>query len=214
MNPEHARLCASPEWAEVIQTEVLPLLCRDADLGSVMLEVGPGPGAATGWLSRRVTTLVAVEADQAAADALAAAYAGTNVDVIAGDARTLPFEDGHFDSAGAFTMLHHIPTAAGQNALLAEILRVLRPGGALIASDSLPSDGLHHFHEADTYNPVEPETLLTRLATLGFADMTIRVGRGLTFVAHKPSEDSEAPSGPAPAGTAVPAGPVPAGPTA
>jgi SAM-dependent methyltransferase len=192
MNPEHAKLCSSPEWAQRLQTEVLPLLCRDADLGAVMLEVGPGPGAATGWLSQRVTSLVAVEADPQAAQALAAAQAGTNVEVLARDAGTLPFEDGHFDSAGAFTMLHHIPTAAGQNAVLAEILRVLRPGGVLIASDSLPSDGLHHFHEADTYNPVEPGTLLTRLATLGFSDITIRVGRGLTFVAHKPSADGGA----------------------
>jgi SAM-dependent methyltransferase len=186
MNPEHAKLCSSPEWAEFLQTEILPLLCREADLGAVMLEVGPGPGAATGWLSQRVTSLVAVEADQQAAGALAEAYAGTNVEVIARDAGTLPFEDGHFDSAGAFTMLHHIPTAAGQNALLAEILRVLKPGRALIASDSLPSDRLHHFHEADTYNPVEPGTLLTRLATLGYGDVTIRVGQGLTFIAHKP----------------------------
>jgi SAM-dependent methyltransferase len=188
MNPEHARLCSSPEWAAVIQGEILPLLCRDADLGSVMLEVGPGPGAATGWLAERVTSLVAVEADEQAAGALAERYAGTNVEVIARDAATLPFADGHFDSAGAFTMLHHIPTAAGQNALLAEILRVLRPGGVLIASDSLPSDGLHQFHEADTYNPVEPGTLLTRLATLGYGNLTIRVGRGLTFIAHKPAE--------------------------
>ena len=89
-------------------------------------------------------------------------------------------------------MLHHIPTAAGQNAVLAEMLRVLRPGGVLIASDSLPSDGLHRFHEDDTYNPVEPGTLLTRLETLGFSGITIRVGRGLTFVAHKPAEGGEA----------------------
>ncbi|HEY2285301.1 MAG TPA: class I SAM-dependent methyltransferase [Streptosporangiaceae bacterium] len=188
MNPAHAELCSSPEWAAVIQNEVLPLLCRDADLGAVMLEVGPGPGAATGWLAERVTSLVAVEADEQAAAALAGRYAGTNVEVIARDAATLPFADGHFDSAGAFTMLHHIPTAAGQNALLAEILRVLRPGGVLIASDSLPSDGLHHFHEADTCNPVEPGTLLTRLATLGYDHLTIRVGQGLTFIAHKPAE--------------------------
>jgi SAM-dependent methyltransferase len=187
MNPEHAKLCSSPEWAEMIQTQVLPLLCRDADLGAVMLEVGPGPGAATGWLSQRVTSLVAVEADAEAAQALARAHAGTNVEVLARDAGTLPFGDGHFDSAGAFTMLHHIPTTAGQNALLAEILRVLKPGGVLIASDSLPSDGLHRFHEDDTYNPVEPGTLLTRLDTIGYADITIRVAQGLTFIAHKPA---------------------------
>jgi len=32
-----------------------------------------------------------------------------------------------------------VPSAAQQNRVLAEVLRVLRPGGTLIASDSLPS---------------------------------------------------------------------------
>ena len=37
-----------------------------------------------------------------------------------------------------------------------QILRVLRPGGVLVGSDSLPSQSLHAFHEGDIYNPVEP----------------------------------------------------------
>lgn len=53
-------------------------------------------------------------------------------------------------------MLHHVPTVALQNRLLAEVLRVLRPGGVLIGSDSLASNDLHLFHDGDTYNPVEP----------------------------------------------------------
>ena len=53
-------------------------------------------------------------------------------------------------------MLHHVPTLALQNKILAEAFRVLRPGGVLIGSDSLPSNDLHHFHDDDTYNPVEP----------------------------------------------------------
>jgi SAM-dependent methyltransferase len=191
MNPDHARLCSSPEWAEHIRTDVLPALTRDVDLGARMLEVGPGPGAATGWLRDRVRELVLVESDEDASDKLAAAYAGTNVEIINADARVLPFADGHFDSAGAFTMLHHVPTVARQNALLAEILRVLRPGGVLIASDSVPSDELHRFHESDTYNPVEPGTLLTRLITLGYQDITIRVSYQLTFIAHKPDPTTE-----------------------
>jgi hypothetical protein len=63
--------------------------------------------------------------------------------------------------------------------------RVLRPGGVLICSDSLASD-LHHFHEGDTYNPVEPTSVLGRLQTLGFEKITVTVDEGLKFVAHKP----------------------------
>ena len=87
-----------------------------------------------------------------------------------GDATALGYPDASFDSVGMFTMLHHVPTRALQDRILAEALRVLRPGGTLIGSDSLPSDGLHQFHEGDTYNPVEPAALLTRLQTIGFAD--------------------------------------------
>src|SRR5581483_6141598 len=47
MNENHAKLCPSPEWAEHIQHEVLPYLTEHIDLGEQLLEIGPGPGAAT-----------------------------------------------------------------------------------------------------------------------------------------------------------------------
>ena len=164
MNENHD-LCSSPEWAERLQAKVLPYLVRDIDLGDTMLEVGPGPGAATEWLRHRARDLVTVEADPEAAQKLTDFYASTNVTTIFGDATAAHFDEGSFDSAGCFTMLHHVPSNGAQNRLFAEILRVLRPGGALIGSDSLPSDGLHQFHEADIYNPIEPGTLIVRLQT-------------------------------------------------
>lgn len=185
MNENHAKLCPSPEWAAWLQGEILPVLAAQAGLGEEMLEVGPGPGAATGWLRDKVKRLVALEADEQAATALAAKYPG--VEVLTGDATAMSFPDGSFDSAGSFTMLHHVPTAAAQDRLLAEVLRVLRPGGVLIGSDSLASNDLHHFHVDDVYNPVEPAALLTRLRTLGFGKVVIGVDDVLTFVACKPA---------------------------
>ena len=186
MNENHARLCPSPEWAAHIQEEILPWLLQHASLGSDMLELGPGPGAATGWLRHRVRRLTAVEVDEAAAGRLADKYAGSNVEVITADATSLDFPDESFDSAGTFTMLHHVPTLALQNKILAEAFRVLRPGGALIASDSLPGNDLHHFHADDTYNPVDPGSVLSRLQTIGFTRITVTVDDVLKFVAHKP----------------------------
>jgi ubiquinone/menaquinone biosynthesis C-methylase UbiE len=187
MNENHAKLCPSPEWAEHIQEEILPSLTRHADLGEDMLEIGPGPGAATEWLRHRVRRLTAVEVDDDAARKLAGRYADSNVRVVVGSAAELDYPDESFDSVGSFTMLHHVPTLALQNKILAEAFRVLRPGGVLIASDSLASNDLHHFHEGDTYNPVEPTSVLGRLQTLGFEKITVMVDENLKFIAHKPA---------------------------
>lgn len=194
MNENHSRLCPSPEWAGWIQGELLPPLAAGADLGTEMLEIGPGPGAATEWLRHRVRRLVALDIDGEAAARLAARYDGTNVEVAVGDAAEMTFPGAAFDSVGTFTMLHHVPTTALQDRILAEALRVLRPGGVLIGSDSLASTGLHDFHAGDTYNPVEPAALLTRLQTLGFGGITIGVDDVLTFVAHKPGGGSGGPA--------------------
>jgi SAM-dependent methyltransferase len=185
VNENHANLLGTPEWAAHLHDDILPVVTSGVDLGGDMLEVGPGPGAATEWLRHRVRRLVAVELDPEAAAALRARFARTNVSVVVGDATALDYPDGSFDSVGMFTMLHHVPTPGLQNALLAEALRVLRPGGTLVGSDSLASDRLHHFHAGDTYNPVEPAALLTRLQTLGFGPITITVGDTLLFRAGK-----------------------------
>ena len=77
MNSNHAKLMPSPEWAAHIQDEVLPQATAGVELGADLLELGPGPGAATDWLRHRVSRLVAVEQEDEAAARLAARYAGT-----------------------------------------------------------------------------------------------------------------------------------------
>jgi SAM-dependent methyltransferase len=192
VNENHTSLCSSPEWAERIQTELLPALARDVELGQDMLEVGPGTGAATEWLRRKVARLVALEIDPEAAESLAASYEASNVEVVVGDASAMEYPDGSLDSVGAFTMLHHVPIAAAQARVLSEMYRVLRPGGVLIVSDSLASDELHHFHAGDTYSPVEPTCLLVLVRALGFRKVTLGIDVGLRLVAHKPAPDDGA----------------------
>lgn len=189
MNENHAALCPSPEWAEFLETEVLEPLAAGVELGDELLELGPGPGAATRWLRHRVRRLVALELDADAAERLAAELAGTNVTVTVGDCGDLPFPDESFDSVGCFTMLHHLPTARLQFATLCEAFRVLRPGGVLVGSDSLASQGLHEFHEGDTYNPIDPARLLVFLQAAGFSRVALTVEQGLLFTARKLREE-------------------------
>lgn len=185
MNENHAQLCASAEWAGVLQAEVLTPLLGAVDLGEEMLEVGPGPGAATDWLRGRVRRLCALELDPAAAHALAERM--PEVEVVVADAACSGLGDDSFDSVGCFTMLHHVPTLVAQTRVLSEMFRVLRPGGVFALSDSLASDELHGFHECDTYNPIEPSNLLTLLRSLGLGPITLTIDDTLGLVGRKPS---------------------------
>lgn len=186
VNNKHENLCSSPEWAAHLQTELLPRLTAGIELGDDLIELGPGYGAATDWLSRRVRRLTAVEVDPATAKSLAERYRDGNVIVLVGDGGNANLEPASYDSAAAFTMLHHVPTAHKQLTLLARLLDLLRPGGVLIGADSLASTDLHEFHSGDVYNPIDPARLLILLQTIGFAPIAIRVGHEMTFTAHKP----------------------------
>ncbi len=193
MNTRHQQLCTSPAWAAHLQGTVLPAVTAGLGLGDELLELGPGPGAATDWLRKRVRRLVAIEADERTANALRNRFLATNVEIVHGDAAALPFASASFDSVAAFTMLHHVPTRQLQARVLSEALRVARPGGVVFGSDSLHSDELHQFHHGDTYNPIEPSTMLTVLGAHGYVRITIKVDAELIFVAHKPCGDTQHP---------------------
>jgi SAM-dependent methyltransferase len=92
MNEAHLRICASPEWAAYVESELLPWALGDAELGDEVLEVGPGPGLTTGVLRQRVPRLTAVEIDDRLAQALAERLAGRNVRVVHGDGTSLPVD--------------------------------------------------------------------------------------------------------------------------
>ena len=174
MNEAHER-CGSDEWRQMIREVILPWALGETDLGDDVLEVGPGYGATTDVLSESVPRLTSVEIDEQLAAMLVDRFADVeSVDIVQGDATALTYEDDRFTGAACFTMLHHVPTIELQDRLFAEVARVLRPGAALVASDSLASDDLEAHHEGDTYNPVDPSTLESRLATAGFERIEVR----------------------------------------
>ena len=177
-------LCSSPECARLVEDELLPWVLDGRELGDDLLEVGPGPGLTTDVLRRRATRVTAVELDLALAEKLAARLAGSNVRVIGGDVTRLPFPAGRFSSAACLTMLHHIPSPALQDAALAELARVLRPGGLLAGSDGLDTPARRELLEDDIFVPVDPGTLEGRLRAAGFGRAQVDVaGDRLRFAA-------------------------------
>jgi SAM-dependent methyltransferase len=167
--------CGSDEWRAVVRNEMLPWAIAQLDLGDDVLEVGPGYGATTDVLAEEAPRLTAVEIDPALAAMLTDRFAGhPHVTVVHGDATAMPFDDGRFTGAASFTMLHHVPTAELQDALFAEVARVLRAGAVFVAGDSLARPELEARHEGDTYNPLDPTTLPARLTTAGFIDVAVK----------------------------------------
>jgi len=188
MNEAHLRICASPEWAAYVESELLPWALDGQDLGDDVLEVGPGPGLTTDVLRRRVPRLTAVEIDDQLARALAGRLAGSNVEVVHADGSRLPLRAGRFSAATLFTMLHHVPSAGAQDALLAEVRRVLRPGGRLVGTDGLATAQRAELHRDDDWNPVDPDGLPDRLAAAGFCDPVVEVaGDRVRFAATAPA---------------------------
>lgn len=106
--------------------------------GETILEVGPGTGyyslPVAGWL-RPGGTLHVFDVQQEMLDhtlARARAAGIDNLEPRQGDARSLPYDDGSFDAAFLVTVLGEIPD---QERALAELRRVLAPGGRLVVGE-------------------------------------------------------------------------------
>jgi len=173
MNRIHRWLCRSSGWKNSLQNRIVPWVLSDIDLGSDVLEVGPGPGLTTDLLRARYARLTAIEIDDRLATALEERLVGTNVAVVRGDATTMPFQDASFSGAVAFTMLHHVPTAEKQDRLLREVRRVLKPGAVFAGTDAKRSVPLRLLHIGDTYVPVDPNHFGARLQAAGFRTVEI-----------------------------------------
>jgi len=159
MNLAHRWLCRSAYWRNAVETYIFPWVLDGLDIGANVLEVGPGPRVTTDLLRERVERLTCVEIDRAFADSLSLRMSGHNVIVVHQDATAMSFLDATFDGALSFTMLHHVPSEAMQNRLLAEVARVLRPGGVFAGTDSLYSRSFRLLHLLDTMVVVDPRYL-------------------------------------------------------
>jgi ubiquinone/menaquinone biosynthesis C-methylase UbiE len=112
-------------------------LIPELQLGGTLLDVGCGPGTITVDLARRLSpgSVVGIDASTsiiAHAEGLAADEGVHNASFQVGDVYALDFADASFDIVHAHQVMQHLarPVLA-----MAEIRRVLRPGGVFAARD-------------------------------------------------------------------------------
>ncbi len=187
MNRLHHVICRSASWRRTL-TQRVPWVLSGSELGTDLLEIGPGPGLTTDALRASVPRLTALEIDDRLAHSLHSRLGNTNVEVVKGDATAMPFSNDRFSSAVAITMLHHVPSRELQDKLFREVWRVLKPGGVFLGSDSLQNLFMRVIHLGDTLVPIDPESVRPRLTQAGFEVLQVeKNSRAFRFYARKPA---------------------------
>jgi SAM-dependent methyltransferase len=159
--------CRSLPWRAFTGRVVFPWAIGDTELHGDVLELDRYP----------TIRLVATDVDpamRAAAVERLVRY-GDRVSVQDADATRLPFPDATFDAVISFIMLHHV---IDWEQALAEIARVLRPGGIVAGYDLVESWMSRATHRLDrsAHRMASPDGLRARLDELPFKDVAVQPG--------------------------------------
>jgi ubiquinone/menaquinone biosynthesis C-methylase UbiE/DNA-binding MarR family transcriptional regulator len=101
-------------------------------------DLGCGTGLVSAALAPFVARVIAVDASAPMLQAAKKRLRGvTNVELRRGDLETLPIDDRRLDAAMLMLVLHHVPQP---ERALADVARVLKPGGRLLVVDMLSHD--------------------------------------------------------------------------
>ncbi len=105
-------------------------------------DLGCGTGQVSAALAPFVERIVAIDASAAMLEAARSRLAALpNVELRQGELEALPIDDSSLDLGSLMLVLHHLPEP---RKAVAELARVLRPGGRVIVVEMLP-------HEHDSY---------------------------------------------------------------
>ena len=158
--------------------------------GLRILDFGCGPGNISAGLAKAVDPgeLHGIDMEKSQIDlarSVAKANGIGNATFQVGDVIEMPFEDGYFDVAHCHNVLMHIPDTA---AVLAEVKRVLKPGGIIGCREMICESSFSHpdfgvlrhswgmfedLLEADDGHPQMGKDLKSHIVNAGFANARV-----------------------------------------
>jgi SAM-dependent methyltransferase len=144
------------------------------------LDVGCGPGETDALLAGRFASLDGVDISEAVVETARTRNPGVAYRTY--DGRRLPYEDGAFDLVFTICVVHHVPPAEWE-AFVAELARVVRPGGVLAIVEHNPFNPLTRLavsrcefdDDATLLRPSRTESLVRR------AGLALRPARFIIF---------------------------------
>lgn len=191
MNRLEQFFCSTSLWQRVTHRYLLPWVLSGARLGDHVLEIGAGYGATTGQLLKAAPRVTCLEYDARAISKLKSRHGHSKVAPLCGDAAVLPFADQSFSSAIAILVLHHLKSKELQDRAIAEVYRVLRPGGSFFVFEINDGWMQRIAHHGSTFTPVTPGSAFARLTNAGFSKISVDFRRGgYRFRARKAMETS------------------------
>jgi GT2 family glycosyltransferase/SAM-dependent methyltransferase len=111
--------------------------------GAEVLDVACGEGYGSSMLAQHARRVVGVDIDRGTIERARAKYTADNLNFVEGSCTALPAASGSIDLVVSFETIEHIRE---QEAFLAEVRRVLRPGGTLVISS--PERGFYNRYRA------------------------------------------------------------------
>lgn len=166
------RLLARLWVSETAAVNDVAIELLDPGQGMRILEIGFGPGRTLGRLAAAGADVAGVEVSDSMLDAAtrrnAAAVAAGRVQLHRGDGTTLPLADGGMDAVIGVHTVYFWPDPP---ATLAEIVRVLRPGGRIVLALRTADHPIPRRFDRTVYRVPTTEQAVDWLRIAGFTDV-------------------------------------------